>query len=157
MGPKINQIVAYWHARCRGGRLPARADINPCELKPLLPNMFLIGCPSRDDADWVYRLIGTEIVEREGFDKTGKPVRDYYTGAAWPALRAEYLKCIEERRPVYLTDTAYHRLMRDSFDFERIFLPLASDGRTVDMIVGVVSFLPAGAFDRYLGTRAAAE
>jgi hypothetical protein len=84
-------------------------------------------------------------------------VRDYYTGAAWPALRAEYLKCIEERRTVYRTDTAQHRLMRDSFDFERIFLPLASDGIHVDMIVGLVAFLPVGTFDRYLGTRAAGE
>lgn len=144
MGPKIRTLVDYWHARCCDGRLPNRAAINPADLKPLLPTMFLIDCPTRDDRDWVYRLIGTEIVEREGYDKTGKAVSKYFTGAAWPAIRAEYIMCMDQHRPVYRADTALDRLARLSFDFERIFLPLASDGENVDMIVGIVEYLPFG-------------
>ena len=147
MGPHIRKLVEYWYARCRNDCLPARGMIDPADLKPLLPTMFLVDCPTRDDRDWVYRLIGTEIAEREGFDKTGKPVRDYFTGSSWPLVRAEYAMCRDERRPVYRADTALHRLSRESFDFERIFLPLASDGHTVDMIVGVVEYVPVGRVD----------
>ena len=150
MGPNIRKLVEYWHARCRGDRLPGRAAIDPCELKPLLPTMFIVDCPTRDDRDWVYRLIGTEIVSREGYDKTGKSVRDYFTGAAWPMLRTEYLLCMDEHRPVFRADTAYDRLARESFDFERIFLPLASDGQTVDKIIGIVEYLPCGTMERRL-------
>ena len=150
MGPNIRTLVEYWHARCQGGLLPARSAINPRDLKPLLPTMFLVDCPTRDDRDWVYRLIGTEIVNREGYDKTGRSVREYFTGAAWPMLRAEYLMCMDEHRPVYRADTALDRLARDSFDFERIFLPLAGDGRTVDKVIGIVEYLPCGTMDRRL-------
>lgn len=150
MGPNIRKFVEYWRARCRGGRLPARGTINPRDLKPLLPTMFIVDCPTRNDRDWIYRLIGTEIVEREGFDKTGRRVCDYFTGAAWPLLRNEYLLCIDERRPVYRADTACDRLARERFDFERIFLPLASDGRTVDKIIGIVEYLPCGSMERRL-------
>ena len=147
MGPKIRSLVEYWHARCEGGRLPRREMIAPADLKALLPTLFLVDCPTRDDRDWVYRLIGTEIAEREGFDKTGKCVRDYFTGSAWPLLRAEYIMCMDENRPVYRADTALDRVSRDSFEFERIFLPLASDGENVDKIIGVVEFLPFGTVD----------
>lgn len=150
MGPKLRTLVEYWHARCQDGRLPGRETINPCDLKLILPTMFIVDCPTRDDASWVYRLIGTHIVEQEGYDKTGRPVRDYFTGSVWPLLRREYLQCMEEHRPMYRADTAYNRLSRDTFDFERIFLPLASDGVHVDKIFGVVDYLPAGTIETRL-------
>ena len=124
--------------------------IDPADLKPILPNMFLVDCPTRDDGEWVYRLVGTEIVETEGYDKTGKSVRDYYTGSAWPLLRAEYLMCMDDHRPVYRADIAFDRFARDSFEFERIFLPLASDGHYVDKVIGVVEFLPVGSLTKRL-------
>lgn len=150
MGPTIKTLVEYWHARCRGGRLPSRCDINPSQLKAILPTMFIIDCPTREERDWTYRLIGTEIVNNEGYDKTGLSVRDYYTGSAWPLLRHEYLQCMNDHRPMYRADRAFDRLARESFDFERIFLPLASDGRNVDMIIGVVEYLPYGTIENRL-------
>jgi len=150
VGPNIRKLVEYWHARCRNGCLPNRQSINPADLKALLPTMFIVDCPTRDERDWFYRLIGTEIVSREGYDKTGKAVADYFTGSAWPQIRAEYLMCMDEHRPVYRTDTAYDRLSRDSFDFERIFLPLASDGYNVDKIIGIVEYLPVGTYEHRL-------
>jgi hypothetical protein len=121
--------------------------IDPCDLKPLLPNIFLVDCPTRDDRDWVYRLIGTEIVDREGGDRTGRPVCEGYSGATWPQLRSEYRMCMDERRAVHRADTAPFGMSGVVFDFERVLLPLAADGYTVDKIIGVVDYLPVGALD----------
>lgn len=150
MGPKIRRLVEYWHSRCRDGCLPGRQLIKPCELKPILSNLFLVDCPTRDDRDWTYRLIGTEISEHDGFDRTGKSVRDYFTGVAWPPVRAEYVMCMDDHRPVYRADTAFDRIARYSFEFERIFLPLARDGHNVDQVIGLIEYLPVGSLDHRL-------
>lgn len=150
MGPKIRTLVEYWRTRCKNGCLPGRIMIDPADLKPLLPTIFIVDCPTRDDRDWVYRLVGTGIVEREGFDKTGKPVCDYFVGSAWPAVRADYVMCMDERCAVYRADTAITKLSREPFEFERVFLPLADDGHTVDKIIGLVDYLPVGSVDQGL-------
>ncbi|HEX6119443.1 MAG TPA: PAS domain-containing protein, partial [Dongiaceae bacterium] len=34
----IKGFDTYWHGKRKGGLLPARADIDPAEIKPLLPD-----------------------------------------------------------------------------------------------------------------------
>lgn len=40
----IRDFDAYWRGKMTDGRLPARADIDPAEIKPLLPGIVL-PCP----------------------------------------------------------------------------------------------------------------
>jgi hypothetical protein len=54
---------------------------------------------------------------------------------------------MDERRAVHRADTAPFGMSGVVFDFERVLLPLAADGYTVDKIIGVVDYLPVGALD----------
>ena len=57
--------------------MPARGDLDPVDLKALLPLLILIDVVP-DERRYVYRLVGTREVEMRGGDPTGKAVKDAY-------------------------------------------------------------------------------
>lgn len=81
--PECRAFAAYWGSLPRTpGGVPRRRDFDPCALPSLLPHMLIHDLS--DPANSVLRLVGTRIVERLGFDPTGR----------------SYLSLVpEERRP----------------------------------------------------------
>jgi hypothetical protein len=66
------QLHRYWLSKHVDGRPPARADIDPVtEIPRLVANMMIIDAV---DDDFVYRFVGTEVVEQTGEDMTGRSV-----------------------------------------------------------------------------------
>jgi hypothetical protein len=150
LDPRLKALLHYWRSKCSPGRLPARADIDPLELKPLLGNINLIEVvPQPPGSDGTpasrrfrYRLFGTEFIFYHGGDLTGQwvdeidnPVyREQLVGlynhvvmtGATPVLSYDYI--LESRR---------HR-------FQAVILPLASDGRNIDIILS--SGLPVAVY-----------
>jgi hypothetical protein len=66
----IAEFDRYWNGKRRDGRLPGRADIDPSELRTLLPNMVLLDIEPAPFRARI-RLVGTRIVQFRG-DNTGK-------------------------------------------------------------------------------------
>ncbi|HWT97899.1 MAG TPA: PAS domain-containing protein [Terriglobales bacterium] len=67
----IRQFEAYWQTK-RGGRtMPRRRDIDPAELKPILPWMLVVEIEP-DPFRVLYRLAGTKVVEMNGIELTGR-------------------------------------------------------------------------------------
>lgn len=137
--PRFRQLYDYWH-EIRGRRaMPSRQDIDPLDLKDLLGWLLLI------DVEWAplrfrFRLIGTEIVAIRGMDLTGR----YFDEGVFPAqdivlkfnTRVATEPCIGFQRAL---DT-----MRDARAgcISRLSLPLSSDGRQVNMIIGGFEYEP---------------
>lgn len=112
---------------------PARADIEPADLKPLLPGLVIVDVVQFPD-QLVYRLIGTRAVEVRGSDPTGRTVIERYYGRDQADVLENYRLVIEERRVVYDFD---HTPTKDGY-FERaeaILLPLSTDGARVDKVL----------------------
>lgn len=65
----------YWHGLPRTGLLPNRSALDPVDIKPLLPNMMVFDLSRPEEVR--FRLAGTEIAERYGFDPTGKDFLDF--------------------------------------------------------------------------------
>ncbi len=86
-----------------------------------------------------FRLVGTELVDRAGFDLTGKTLDAYPNPEFRASMRQRYTAVVESRRPLRSVQTDLvidGRLRR----YEALLLPLASDGETVDMLmIGVVN------------------
>src|SRR5208283_1232393 len=62
-------LLTYWRGKHRGGRPPARADLDPLfEVPDLVPNIFLVDI--LDDA-FRLRLVGSELALRAKVDLTG--------------------------------------------------------------------------------------
>jgi hypothetical protein len=86
-----------------------------------------------------FRLIGTELVDRAGFDLTGKSLDAYPNPEFRAIMRQGYTAVVESRRPLRSVQTNLvvdGRVRR----YEALLLPLAADGETVDMLmIGVVN------------------
>lgn len=73
--PLAVQLSTYYRSKCRFGEIPTRVGIDPSEMIPLLPYLFLME-PAEDGKDWRYRLYGTQLVDRVGSELTGRKLSE---------------------------------------------------------------------------------
>ncbi|HET6159545.1 MAG TPA: PAS domain-containing protein [Dongiaceae bacterium] len=131
--PDIAAFYAYWDSKRRGRRMPARADIDPVEIVPLLPGIMLVDAVA-DARRFVYRLVGTREVAMRGRDPTGRSVGEGFYGASAEASMASYQDVATrravrlERREFTTPDGRYGRE-------QVILLPLSDDDARVNMII----------------------
>ena len=128
------ELFAYWASLRQGSRLPGRRHLDPGGIKRLLPTVSLIDV-SHEPLEFRMRLAGTGLYGVYGREITGKRLSDIYSTAAADYWRVELGKVVAERRPtVGVHNLAWRGASHLSILWLR--LPLASDGREVDMILG---------------------
>lgn len=99
--PIVSALHRYWLSKHVDGRLPSRSDIDPADIKPLLPNV-LLGNIQWDPFRVFYRLVGTRIVEFRG-ELTGH----YLDSVSWlgqetrTATQDAYQMVAQSRRPTF--------------------------------------------------------
>lgn len=134
---RLKFLVDYWRGKCRDGRLPARTDIDPLDLRNLLGNINLIDVvrPAQGDGQlrFRYRLFGTEFIFYHGGDLTGQWLDDIPNTVYREQLIGLYNHVVATGvTPMlsydYMLESRRHR-------FHAVILPLAGDGRVVDMIL----------------------
>jgi hypothetical protein len=137
--PRIRRFHGYWNGK-RGGRpMPSRADIDPAEIKDLLPGIILIDV-SHDPLKLTYRLVGTNEVQARGSDPTGQDVATtIYAENPEEALRT-YALAIETRDVVYQEEPGETRSPRLS-EVGMLVAPLSADGVTVDKLLIFVDYI----------------
>lgn len=139
--PKMHDLYRYWEGKRRGRAMPARADIDPLELRQQLANLILVdvaGAPPQ----FRIRLAGTDIVSRYGAELTGKALDDIDLGSDLAAIKEQYEATVFKQTPTYCRhyiETKKHKLLR----YERLLMPLSADGSTVNMLLGGIYPLPA--------------
>jgi hypothetical protein len=128
------ELFGYWASLRRGAKLPGRRDIDPGGFKRLLPTVSLIDIV-RDPLDFRLRLAGTDLYGVYGREITGRTLAQVYNTAAADYWRVELGKVVVEGRPaVGVHNLAWRGASHLSILWLR--LPLASNGRDVDMILG---------------------
>lgn len=131
--------LAYWRSRCRDGLLPGRRDIDPVEMTEFLPDVLLFDVRA-EPRDFRYRLIGTRVREHLFEDRTGQwlsavPVSEP-RGGAWEKL----CWVADNGRPLF-GRTPYVGPHKQFTALTDAVLPLAADGRTVDMLLCIAHFV----------------
>ncbi len=135
----LRRLLAYWNDK-RGNRaMPGRADIDPLDFLYILGNSSLIEVHRGGDGlRYRFRLIGTNVASRLGYDVTGRWLDD----VPEPGYRAHLQRAFDRlvasaapqfERPDMLIDNRVHC-------YEVLRLPLGADGRTVDMLLTAVDF-----------------
>ena len=131
------KIRDYWDAKRDGRFAPRRADIDPADLKPLLPRIMLADVTSRDPLDFRYRLSGTAINTILSSEQTGKRPCDLTPPAYGAMIHEHYCLAVRRREPLF------HMLMLDTskraLNYTRLLLPLSEDGERVTMLISVHS------------------
>ncbi len=66
---RADALYRYWQSR-RANSLPTRSDIEPADIKSLLPYLLIVDI-HRDPFRIYYRLVGTAVAHFSGLDFTG--------------------------------------------------------------------------------------
>ncbi|MFN3511445.1 MAG: PAS domain-containing protein [Phenylobacterium sp.] len=128
------ELYSYWSGLRHGPRLPGRGDIHPEAFKRLLPTVSLIDVIG-DPPEFRLRLAGTGLYGVYGREITGRKLSEIYNTAAADYWRSELTKVVADRRPaVGVHSLAWRGAAHLSILWLR--LPLASNGKDVDMILG---------------------
>lgn len=133
--PRLRQLYDYWRG-LRPHGMPARRDIDPAAFRFVLGHVFLVDV-RRDPPCFRYRLFGVNLSRNAGYDLTGKTVEDIPTKDMRDYLRRHYLTMLAKPGPI--ADRGERNLM-GTRGFELLLLPLADDGRTLDMILGALLY-----------------
>ena len=138
MGTDI--LLDCWHLKRRGRPCPGRADLDPQQFAALMPWIYLVDV---EDGGRVFRfrLIGRRLALCMGDDYLGLPVADI----EHPGTR---IFIMERCRAVCRTGEPNHQrgwfLGADGRHgiLESVALPLASNGREIDQVLGAMVHRP---------------
>lgn len=135
--PRFREFFAYWHSKAPPGLLPGRQHIDPLDIPHLLPGIVLLDVvPEGGRHRFRFRLVGTDFVETVGADHTGRFVDEVVLHLVkYEALRDVLMGIVRTRQPHYW-ETPATMSGRDYMSLQRLALPLARDGRAVDMVIG---------------------
>lgn len=137
--PVLQKVLAYWQSKCGpGGRLPGRRDIDPLELRGLLPSIYLIDV--LPDERFRIRLLGEAHVEVYGTGKVGRIIDDIFPPAAAAEFNRLYAAVVRRRAPVINRGQVTWLESHSWMHYEGLHAPLATDGSTIDCIFGAGAF-----------------
>jgi hypothetical protein len=136
----VRQAYEYWLAKCGDGQPPRRADLDPVEMRPLLPYVFLVDVTQAPLA-FRFRLVGSKITEWAEKEYTGLGVNEGDYGPQWRRVFNLYAEVVASRAP-RLDLYAAPWVSREFYRYERFIAPLSNDGASVDMLFGALHALP---------------
>jgi hypothetical protein len=141
--PRFREFYEYWRSKAPAeGGLPGRQHIDPVEIPYLLPGIVLFDVV-RDATRlrFRWRLIGTAVVDAVGRDYTGRFIDEVIiTAGSYEVLHDVLLGIVQTKQP-HFWRTHIRASARNFRWLQRLALPLAGDGETVDMLIAF--YLPA--------------
>ena len=138
--PRFQELATYLAAKAPNGKLPGRQHVDPIEIPQLLPYLSLVDVVREAGRlRYRFRLVGTDVVAKTAKDVTGKWVEEAFPAEAAAAIIKAYDGVVATRTPHHWANVMAVP-GREHIRFERIVFPLASDGETIDMLIGVHAF-----------------
>jgi hypothetical protein len=97
-------LVGYWSRLRRGRAIPDQTDIDPRAIKRMLSYTFILDCanPGRP----VYRLAGTSLCERFGFELKGTGFLGHWESQSGLALAPLLRQAVRLCKPLCLSSVA---------------------------------------------------
>jgi hypothetical protein len=132
--PKIESIVRYWISISPEGSLPGRQHFDPTDIPRMLQDVWLIDV-DREPLEFSFRLVGTGVAAYFGSDPTGRKLEDVFDNFEDTLAYKDFRDVVTKRerrwrrgQPMLAPGSKIERL-------ERVYLPMARNGRDVDMIL----------------------
>jgi hypothetical protein len=141
---RLAHVLSCWQ-RWRGANLwPARDDIDPADLRQILPNLFLVEAVD-DGARFRYILSGAAVRQQLGFELSGRYLDDTFAGVQLERITANYRTVISG----YGHYALQHWSQRDRpvMQYRRLLLPMAADRSRIDLVLGFALYDPLDGHD----------
>jgi hypothetical protein len=134
MKHRNNQILFdYWNALRAGRPAPRRAEIEPGDIRRVLPYVFILERKDRDT--WRFRLAGTGLCSTYGMEFRGHNILSMWSDDCAENLK-DALEDITANATISVVEyTAATNEEREA-TFEMILLPLAHEDGTITRVLG---------------------
>ena len=133
--PLVREMFVYWQRKSAGRIAPRPRDIDPGDIKRLLP-FISISDVIPEPFDLRYRLVGTGVVETSGYDFTGRFLHEMPVTTGKERWKAHYARVVKEKRPHYGRYRGDLGPQLTRYVDHGAF-PLSSDGVIVDRIIEI--------------------
>lgn len=143
--PVLLQGYDYWDSKRCGRAMPARADLDPIEMKAFLPHIVLTdvlhnAAPDLP-LDFRYRLMGTAVDGHMSRRFTGLRLSELPAQRTGSQMWLNFSEVVEQRQP------CFHRVPyvgphKDFLSLIDLVLPLSDDDCNVTMLLSLVDFIP---------------
>lgn len=135
----LRALLDYWISIHPGHALPGRRDFDPIAVPAALGNLVLTQV-ERDPYRFRVRLMGTAVVAAMGADFTGRYLDEALPGVQDTLIHKDRVAVAESGLPSYHFGRSSTPFRLDFAPIERIYLPLAADGTTVDQILAMTIY-----------------
>ena len=136
--PDCRRAIELGQANRAGRTMPARADFDPLELKPILPRLILIDVID-EPPDFRYRLAGTMSRDLRGVEVTGHSVLELVPQQhglrLWNDLCEMQRDCALQYVQISVIASSGEPL-----SYRVLRLPLGADGETMDMVMVIQDY-----------------
>jgi hypothetical protein len=131
-------LVGYWSRLRRGREVPDQTDIDPRAIKRLLSYTFILDCenPGRP----LYRLAGTALCERYGFELKGTGFLAHWEAQSGMALSPLLRQALRLRQPVCIASVAA-TVDNGMVELETVLTPVSFNGAEPTRFFGLVQML----------------
>lgn len=144
---RLHELHAYWTAIRGGRRFPARSDFDPIDIPSLLPFVSLVEV--RDGTPrFVYRVVGTKLVELLRRDVTGQAVGTGVKADELASVLSRYQRVADEGNAIYHRDRLQEET-NDYTDIDRLMLPMGDRDDRVELILSIVVRSDKDVSERY--------
>jgi len=147
--PIVRQGLDYWRMLKGARSYPARTDIHPRALAPLLRNVVLIKV-IEDGQDYEYRIVGDAHVISHGFSMQGRRVSeiDTFSPGYSVVLKGLFDRAVRKRDAYafrgWMESGASEKPLVYS---ESVFMPMGPDEATIDHVLNFSVYTPRDSFD----------
>lgn len=132
-------LYQYWDDTRDGRAFPSLQDIDLLDLWRIAPALIIkdvIDC----GADFLNRYWGTLIVERAGFDASGKTHREIYKNQPLGPQMENYQQVVKDKCGNIVHRSSSFIENRDFIVFTSLNLPLGQTDDAVDHIISVIDY-----------------
>lgn len=137
--PLIRRAVEYWVSIHPDDGLPGRQHFDPVDVPELLANLRLMDVEG-DPPRFRIRVMGTRLVEYFGSDHTGRWYNELFANFDQSATHVGFIDTIRTKQPDWRRGNPALNYEKKFMTLERVFLPFARDGKTVDMLMTIMLF-----------------
>jgi hypothetical protein len=136
--PGLARLFDYWDKQRAGREMPARVDIDPLDMSFILGKVALVDV-LHDPLRFRFRLHGSGMTQRAGYNLTGRFVDDIPDTEFREAARNGFTTVVTSRRPRY---SRRDRVLDGKrLNYEALILPFSNDGERIDMLMAGLIYI----------------
>jgi hypothetical protein len=147
--PILKQGLDYWRVLKGERSYPARTDMKPRDLTPLLRNIVLMRLID-GGADYEYRIVGDAHVISHGYTMQGLKVSDIdrFSPGYAPILKSLYDRAVRKRDVFAFRGWMERGEKTKQYIYsESLFMPMGPDEATIDHVLNFAVYTPRDRYD----------